>query len=458
MNLHLGGGVRTSRSKDLQNFTVCHPEDNMSLRGAESSATKRISVRHLCRIATRLSDSHKVQIAKLSERGRNPRQQSSLLSNVENFDDKTVNSVSKKFEQVSNNATLKTAEKTAGLPRSQGYLLPRNDMGEKAAFTLAEGATCVAQSAKPRRAAFTLAEVLITLGIIGVVAAITLPALIENVTERKNSERHANIVYKVTQAMDIMKAHGELSGTYPSTEAFVDELQKYLKISKRCDSNHIADCWPTEKVIDSDGNEFEVSKAKKGKNLSLNTDTNNVGLILADGASIILNYNPEVGKIDDTDPLVAVKKSLPVGGGRSKEFVYTSNSTASIDFVTDVNGSAHPNAETSNNKYHDIRNLAGAKFTKGCSGEDIPSVGCVVDLGQRLVWAEANAKCKSMGMELLDAGALRAVHSYKGSISSGFDYWTSQSGKVYNFISGPGNGYVSGAPSFIQAQVMCFGG
>ena len=142
--------------------------------------------------------------------------------------------------------------KTAGLPRSQAYLLPRNDMGRKAAFTLAEGATpikcraelvsassqCdslgsaysesrnyvkvarsrnssayrlthphfvavvrfvkfvmtskkaaftlaegathVAQSVKPRRAAFTLAEVLITLGIIGVVAAMTLPALIQN--------------------------------------------------------------------------------------------------------------------------------------------------------------------------------------------------------------------------------------------------------------------------------------
>ena len=283
------------------------------------------------------------------------------------------------------------------------------------AFTLAEGATHVAQSAKPRRAAFTLAEVLITLGIIGVVAAITLPALIENVTERKNSERHANIVYKVTQAMDIMKAHGELSGTYPSTEAFVDELQKYLKVSKRCDSNHIADCWPTEKVIDGDGNEFEVSKAKKGKNLSLNTDTNNVGLILADGASIILNYNPDGGKIDDTDPLVAVKKSLPVGGGRSKEFVYTSNSTASIDFVTDVNGSAHPNKETSNNKYNDIRNLFAAKFTKGCAGDDISGIGCVVNTGQQLEWQDAKDKCTSMGMTLPDKGTLKNIYNQKAS-------------------------------------------
>ena len=219
-----------------------------------------------------------------------------------------------------------------------------------------------------RKAAFTLAEVLITLGIIGVVAAITLPALIDSVTERKNSERHANIVYKVTQAMEMMKVHGELGRRYDTTEAFVDELQKYLKISKRCDANHIADCWPTDKVTDGEGNEFEISKAKTGKNLSLQSSTNNVGLILGDGASIILNYNPDSGIVDETDAIVAVKKSLPVGGGRSKEFVYTSNATASIDFITDVNGSAAPNAETSNNVYHDIRNLTAARFTKGCAG------------------------------------------------------------------------------------------
>ena len=276
--------------------------------------------------------------------------------------------------------------------------------------------------------AFTLAEVLITLGIIGIVAAITLPALIDSVTERKNSERHANIVYKVTQAMDIMKAHGELSGTYPSTEAFVDELQKYLKVSKRCDSNHIADCWPTEKVIDGGGNEFEVSKAKTGKNLSLNTDTNNVGLILADGASIILNYNPEGGKIDDTDALVAVRKSLPVGGGRSKEFVYTSNSTASIDFVTDVNGSAAPNKETSDNKYNDICNLFGAKFSKGCAGEDISGIGCVVNTGQKLGWQAAIDKCTSMGMTLPDKGTLENISAQRTSnpnLPQSGDYWSS---------------------------------
>ena len=48
----------------------------------------------------------------------------------------------------------------------------------KKGLTLAEGATHVVTSDNNRKIAFTLAEVLITLGIIGIVASITLPTLI----------------------------------------------------------------------------------------------------------------------------------------------------------------------------------------------------------------------------------------------------------------------------------------
>lgn len=47
-------------------------------------------------------------------------------------------------------------------------------------FTLTESATQVALLTDIHRYAFTLAEVLITLGIIGVVAAMTMPSLIQN--------------------------------------------------------------------------------------------------------------------------------------------------------------------------------------------------------------------------------------------------------------------------------------
>ena len=57
-------------------------------------------------------------------------------------------------------------------------LLP--SLKKRAAFTLTGGATHVAHFDNVRKAAFTLAEVLITLGIIGIVAALVMPGLIAN--------------------------------------------------------------------------------------------------------------------------------------------------------------------------------------------------------------------------------------------------------------------------------------
>ena len=56
---------------------------------------------------------------------------------------------------------------------------------KKIAFTLAEGATHVDLPLTKVKFAFTLAEVLITLGIIGIVAAMTIPTLMTHLTHKK---------------------------------------------------------------------------------------------------------------------------------------------------------------------------------------------------------------------------------------------------------------------------------
>ena len=263
------------------------------------------------------------------------------------------------------------------------------------AFTLAEGATHVETCNDYRKVAFTLAEVLITLGVIGVVAAITMPMLITNINDRANSERHANIAYKMTQAMEQMRAHGKLTA-YDSTSAFVDELQKYLKITKRCDADHIAECWPTETVIDANGNEYNVAGCKKRKHLLKGSTSNdeNVGLILADGASIILTYDTSAQPMDVSDAVLSSKKSLPVGKNKTQEFAYTMNVAAPIDFVTDVNGKKGPNSETRDNKYYDIRNFRLAQFSDGCTGEK-GSLGCVRFAGTGFTWNPVNCNPSS---------------------------------------------------------------
>ncbi len=56
-------------------------------------------------------------------------------------------------------------------------------------FNLAEGATHVDTPPTKAKVGFTLAEVLITLGIIGVVAAMTIPTLMTHYKKSQNSYR-----------------------------------------------------------------------------------------------------------------------------------------------------------------------------------------------------------------------------------------------------------------------------
>ena len=69
------------------------------------------------------------------------------------------------------------------------------------AFTLAEGATHVDNYNNIRRAAFTLAEVLITLGVIGVVAALTIPTLMSNYKKTEFSSRLKKFNSVMSQAI-----------------------------------------------------------------------------------------------------------------------------------------------------------------------------------------------------------------------------------------------------------------
>ena len=290
-----------------------------------------------------------------------------------------------------------------------------------------------------KRIAFTLAEVLITLGVIGVVAALTMPTLLKNIAERSNSEAQANLAQKITKSMDLMRADGGLERTYNSTDEFVDEFSKYIKISTRCDADHIADCWPTKTVTTTDGETYDVSKAKTGMNLNLKDNkSNNVGIILADGATLILTYNPNAGIIGDGDTVTPSFADLPIGFGRTKKFAYTTSVTDPIDFVMDVNGFKGPNSEARNGKQYDIRSFKVAKFSKGCAGKDIDGIGCVYQLpsyspikwddpeltkydpswkqegqwwsGTDNYWAGAKKACAELGMSLPDISKLQRIY------------------------------------------------
>ena len=321
-----------------------------------------------------------------------------------------------------------------------------------------------------------------------------MPTLLKNIAERSNSEAQANLAQKITKSMDLMRADGGLERTYNSTDEFVDEFSKYIKISTRCDADHIADCWPTKTVTTTDGETYDVSKAKTGKNLNLKDNkSNNVGIILADGATLILTYNPNAGIIGDGDTVTPSFADLPIGFGRTKKFAYTTSVTSSIDFVMDVNGFKGPNSEARNGKQYDIRSFKVAKFSKGCAGNEIKGFGCVYQLpsyspikggseemkkwdpnwtaekvgsyaSRDNYWAGAKKACDDIGMSLPDKSKLKSIYeagkkdSSLGLPTSGW-FWSSSeynAGYAYevDFYDGYAGDYLK---TISSDRVLCVG-
>ena len=183
------------------------------------------------------------------------------------------------------------------------------------------------------KCAFTLAEVLITLGIIGVVAAMTLPAFISNVQGRIQAKRVENINQKLSKVTDKMAVQSGLIG-YPDTMAFVQEMKKHMSIAKVCDNSHLSECWGTTEVDVGKDKPWEISKTKTAKNLKIGEPDNwadTVGIVTADGTPMILSYDKEC----NFDPNNA--------GLQYNQSSGKSNSLACLSGVFDWNGGAKPN-------------------------------------------------------------------------------------------------------------------
>ena len=187
--------------------------------------------------------------------------------------------------------------------------------------------------ASSSKVAFTLAEVLITLGIIGIVAALTLPAFISNVQGRIKAKRVENINQKLSKVTDKMAVQSGLIG-YPDTMAFVQEMKKHMSIAKVCDNSHLSECWGTTEVDVGKDKPWEISKTKTAKTLKIGEPDNwadTVGIVTADGTPMILSYDKECNFDVNNTGLQFDKSS-----GKS-------NSLACLSGVFDWNGGAKPN-------------------------------------------------------------------------------------------------------------------
>jgi len=162
---------------------------------------------------------------------------------------------------------------------------------------------CLSALAPFKKSAFTLAEVLITLAIIGVVAAMTIPTLVANYQEKSWGTAATVFERKLEEALKVMNTQATLAGL-KTTENFVEELSKHLKITKTCTNEKLMDCFSSEvngiaQVVDlanetssSEMNMLRIANLKTAKDLGKKDwNTTTVGVQFANGTTAILAYN-----------------------------------------------------------------------------------------------------------------------------------------------------------------------
>ena len=196
---------------------------------------------------------------------------------------------------------------------------------------------------------FTLAEVLITLAIIGIVAAITLPSLLVNVNEKaweaQRKALHARMAQAIGQ-MNTLGGYGQFEtdddGVVTedtAAESFIlDALSKVYKINNVCGPDKLSSCGMPSKITTL-GAKSEINFPTKmselnekllqnvgqiGSNEGSNVDTKAAAFEAVNGESVAVFYNPYCG----SDSM------------SNKQFI---TNKMCVNFIYDLNGSEGPN-------------------------------------------------------------------------------------------------------------------
>ena len=161
--------------------------------------------------------------------------------------------------------------------------------------------------------AFTMAEILISLTIIGVIAAITLPSLRANINEKTWATQKKALYSRMSQAIEMLPSlngygidpNNDTNTANNAAQVFVtDGLAKVLNIKNICDNTHFKDCGIQSTYKAADGTKKTFPTTMKTLHIYLGTNLNNtqgsvsmlntkaVAFETANGESVAVFYNP----------------------------------------------------------------------------------------------------------------------------------------------------------------------
>ena len=224
---------------------------------------------------------------------------------------------------------------------------------KKCAFTMAARLSRFHNGLVGLRSAFTMAEILLSLTIIGVVAAITLPSLTGNINERTWNTQRKALYARFSQAIPLM---GAING-YADGETFISAgLNKVLKINNVCDSEHLEDCGIPSKITTLNAGIYSVPSPFTLQELNEKfvsysdsfgsydqANVEAVGFETQGGESIMLFYMPncqaEMGETSDhfVQPKICVNMIFDLNGNKGPNTIGKDMGVMSVLYPSDSN-------------------------------------------------------------------------------------------------------------------------
>lgn len=173
----------------------------------------------------------------------------------------------------------------------------------KKIFTLTKSTTHINLPHTIAKAGFTLAEVLITLGIIGVVAAMTIPNLMTAHKKRVIESKLKKAVSTINQAIKLSEnENGELE-TWDKTlshEEFVKKyFSPYMKIMKIC-------ITPTDCKYTGKNSEWIYLNGEKNGYYNSPFNNNRTPFMSMDGILYVFGFSPPSGIAADNDKIIII--------------------------------------------------------------------------------------------------------------------------------------------------------
>ena len=211
-----------------------------------------------------------------------------------------------------------------------------------------------------RKLGFTLAEVLITLGIIGVIASLTLPSLMTNTAEREYATAWKKAISSLTEAvqmnmaMDNINFDDLIEESVPNTK---DNNSLYALLCNRMQTERFAAAASEAcdlSLQDADGTETGCL----GYSLDKTSMASNVALFFRDGSAIIFPLGEKMTGISGANLGDSEGTCFdPAKGGYVE----------CMKVIYDINGTKKPNL------------LANCESSKGNLPENKPAEKCTKD-------------------------------------------------------------------------------